>query len=587
MNLTIEQALRKGVAAHNEGNLEEAERLYRAILQSQPKHADANHNLGVLATTVAQHDAALPLFKTALETNPKIEKFWVSYIDALIKGKQFDLAKKVIKKAKKQGFPRKTINALRAQLPTTPQKIGPPNKTPSQKELNTLIEYYNNGRYDDAEKLAVSITKKFPKHPFGWKVLGAVLKQTGRLNESLAVSKKSVRLMPQDAETHSNMGITLQELARLDEAEACYRQAITLKPDYSDAHNNLGVTLQKLARLDEAEISYRQAITLKPESVQAHVNLGNTLLELSRLDEAEASYRRTIALNPEFPEVHNNLGILLLELNRLDEAEQSFRRVIELKPDYADVHNKLLKCLFLQDKESHFINELSYLITHGEVNSVIGSLVNRSALKYGIDNPNLFCKYPLNYVLHTNLNYDYNFQEIFIDKIISILNQKNISGKGQPLLINGHQTSGNLFEIDELLTDEIQNIIRLEIEKYRITFKDSTEGLIKKWPNNYRLYGWVVSMKNGGNLRPHIHDKGWLSGSIYINIPPKSNPESGSLVVSVGEEIDVIDFSENPKEVLDVVTGDLVLFPASLTHSTIPFESEEERIVLAFDVIPY
>jgi len=35
---------------------------------------------------------------------------------------------------------------------------------------------------------------------------------------------------------------------------------------------------------------------------------------------------------------------------------------------------------------------------------------------------------------------------------------------------------------------------------------------------------------------------------------------------------------------IDVVTGSLVLFPASLTHYTIPFESEEERLVLAFDV---
>ena len=48
MELTIEQALQKGVAAHNSGNLQEAERLYRAILQSQPKHPDASHNLGLI-----------------------------------------------------------------------------------------------------------------------------------------------------------------------------------------------------------------------------------------------------------------------------------------------------------------------------------------------------------------------------------------------------------------------------------------------------------------------------------------------------------------------------------------------------------
>ena len=85
MDLTIEQALQKGVAAHKEGKLKDAELLYRAILQSQPTHPDANHNLGILALSVNKVDAALQLFKTALEANPKIEKFWLSYINALIK----------------------------------------------------------------------------------------------------------------------------------------------------------------------------------------------------------------------------------------------------------------------------------------------------------------------------------------------------------------------------------------------------------------------------------------------------------------------------------------------------------------------
>ena len=84
MELTIEQALQQGVTAHKEGKLQDAERLYRAILQSQPKHPDANHNLGLIAISVDQIEAALLLFKTALEANAKIEQFWLSYIDALI-----------------------------------------------------------------------------------------------------------------------------------------------------------------------------------------------------------------------------------------------------------------------------------------------------------------------------------------------------------------------------------------------------------------------------------------------------------------------------------------------------------------------
>ena len=93
MELTIDEALQQGVAAHKEGKLEDAERLYRAILRAQPAHPDANHNLGVLAVSINKADAALPLFKTAVDTNPKIEQFWLSYIDALIKDNRLKNAK--------------------------------------------------------------------------------------------------------------------------------------------------------------------------------------------------------------------------------------------------------------------------------------------------------------------------------------------------------------------------------------------------------------------------------------------------------------------------------------------------------------
>ncbi|MDB9968655.1 tetratricopeptide repeat protein [Gammaproteobacteria bacterium] len=719
MELTVDQALQQGVAAHKEGKLEEAERLYRAILQSQPTHPDANHNLGVLAVSDNKADAALPLFKVALEANPKIEQFWLSYIDALIKGKQFDNARAVREQAKTQGVAGDKIDAIEAQITTTTTRVNEPKLvvqkksltlsekrkklaeqkkkkkgekqnlkgiSPSESEIKNLLEHYQNGRYDDAEKLAKSITQEFPEHQFSWTVLGAVLKQTGRVIDSLTVFRKSVKLAPQDAKAHNNLGVTLQELGRLDEAEASYTQAIALKPDFAEAHSNLGNTLKELVRLDEAEASYKQAIALKPDHTKAHSNLGNTLKELGRLDEAEASYAQAIVLKPDYAEAHYNLGITLQELGRLDEAEASYTQAIALKPDYAEAysnlgitlkelgrldgakasytraialkpdyaeahsnlgntlkelgrleeaeasyaqavalkpdyakahsnlgitlqelgrleeaeasyaqaialkpdyteaHNQLLMCLFMQDKKSVFFDELDCLINQDKASAIIGSLTCRSALKYGLEKPNLFCREPLKYVLHTDLNTQYDFEEIFVEKAKSILNENRILNRKQSLLVNGNQTSGNIFDIKNDDTNEIQNIIRIEVEKYRTKYKESEEGLIKKMPAEYSLHGWLISMKSGGNLKPHIHAEGWLSGTIYINVPPKSKAESGNLVVSLGEEGDATDTRINVEKIINVVTGSLVLFPASLTHYTIPFEAEEERIVLAFDV---
>ena len=158
-------------------------------------------------------------------------------------------------------------------------------KKPSQQQLISLLELYQTGKHPDAEKLSLSITQEFSEHPFAWKVLGAVLKQMGKINESLVASQKSVQLEPQDSEANNNLGITLKELDRLDEAEASYRKAIALKPDYAGAHNNLGATLHELGRLDEAEASYRKAIALKPDYAEAHLNLCELLEKMNRIDE--------------------------------------------------------------------------------------------------------------------------------------------------------------------------------------------------------------------------------------------------------------------------------------------------------------
>ncbi|CAN0316553.1 unnamed protein product, partial [Chrysoparadoxa australica] len=163
---------------------------------------------------VNKAEAALPLFKTALEANPKIEQFWLSYIDALIKEQQFENAKQVLEQAKKQDVDEEKLNALERQLTPTGQ-INEPNlkvNNPSQQQLSSLLECYQNGRFYDAEKLAVSITNEFPKHQFGWKVLGAVLRATGRKSKAVDANQTAVALSPQDAEAHSNLGITLQEL---------------------------------------------------------------------------------------------------------------------------------------------------------------------------------------------------------------------------------------------------------------------------------------------------------------------------------------------------------------------------------------
>ena len=112
MQLTVEQALQKAVAAQKRGNLNEAENIYRAILRREPNHPLANHNLGVIAVSLNLAGDALLLFKTALDANPTVEQFWVSYVDALVKAERPKDARQAIKKAKKNGLDAKKLGKL-------------------------------------------------------------------------------------------------------------------------------------------------------------------------------------------------------------------------------------------------------------------------------------------------------------------------------------------------------------------------------------------------------------------------------------------------------------------------------------------
>ena len=338
--LTIHEALQKGITAHKEGKLQDAERLYRSILNAQPEHPDANHNLGLLAMSANKASLALPFFKAAIKANPRDEQFWLSYISALIKERQSDVAKQVIEQAKKQGVRENRLTALVAKL-EKPETMGQHANNPPQQQLGALLAHYQNGRFGEAQALATSITEEFPRHPWSWKVLGLVFNQLGRFSESLSATETFLRLAPKDAEGHSNLGATLKELGRLEEAVASYKEAIALKSDLAGAHYNLGITLRELGRLSEAEASYIQAIALNPNISGVYSNLGITLQEQGRLHEAEESYRKAIALEPNKADAHYNLGSTLQEQGRLEAAITSYEQAIALKPDYSEAHENL------------------------------------------------------------------------------------------------------------------------------------------------------------------------------------------------------------------------------------------------------
>ena len=418
---------------------------------------------------------------------------------------------------------------------------------PSQQQLNDLIKYYQTKQYDNAEKLAVSITKEFPKHPFTWKVLAAALKQNGRIDESLVASQKSVELNPQDAEAYYNLGIVMQDLGKLDEAEAIYKKAITLKPDHK-AHNNLGIVMQDLGRLDEAEESYKKAIKQKPDFIQAIKNKWLLLFSQKRFEEA--------LLDADLCISKGSRELDLTTLYALGRIDEIYKRL--------EVRSKI-------DGENISIAAFASFIAE----------VEKKNTAYN------FCPNPLDFVHHANLSNHINDSNSYIDELIHELDSvKKIWQPSKKTTVGGFQTlTGlNLFKSPTGKVEQLKSIIINELDVYQKKYSNKSCSYIKKWPSQNYLNAWYVVLKKQGYQNPHIHPGGWLSGVIYLKVVPSLDKNEGAIEFSLNGEYYSNDNS--PKLIHQPKLGDIVFFPSSLHHRTIPFSTNADRIIVSFDLKP-
>ena len=126
------------------------------------------------------------------------------------------------------------------------------------------------------------------------------------------------------------------------------------------------------------------------------------------------------------------------------------------------------------------------------------------------------------------------------------------------------------------------------ISKYYDLYKNEDCEFIKSFPKQIEFSSsWFVKMQSGGHLTSHIHEDGWISGAIYLAIPKKTKTQDeGAIELSThGDDYPVIS-DDFPKKVIKPKEGDVIFFPSSVFHRTIPFESDEERICIAFDLKP-
>ena len=209
------ELLKAAIEAHQAGRLDEAEPLYRKILEIDPGQASANHLLGVIAHHTGRGAEAARLIARAIETDPANPSF------------HFDLG-----------------NVLKAL-----------------------------GRLDDAAGHHRDAIRLRPDMAEAHTNLGLVLDLQGRAENSAACHREAIRLRPDYAQAHDNLGCSLQEQGLLTDAVDRYRKAIRLEPEFVNAHYNLGTALHEMGLETEATNCFEAAAARDPGHVRALENL--------------------------------------------------------------------------------------------------------------------------------------------------------------------------------------------------------------------------------------------------------------------------------------------------------------------------
>ena len=376
MELTINQALQQGISAHREGKLQDAERIYRAILQVQPNHPDANHNLGVLAVTVGKPLEAIPLFKLALEANPQTEQFWLSYIDALIKTEKADVARRVLSDAYQAGIALEKLRAAEEQLgfelaaSSHEHLAGTHNpERPPRGELSAAIDLREAGKYGEAQEWLHKFIKHDPANAEALSLLSQLLlldKKEAEAEKMLtaaasidpelpSVYRNQARLLlsqsePTEALERAQMGCTRSpaELESLLVLAACLganqkdSEALSLietilkaKSTYAEAYATRALIRSRKkdapAAIKDAEV----AVSLKPHLTPIWQLLGSLYQQSGELSSAVEALRRAHNNEPTNAVLMLQLGKFLLQNNNSREAITIFERAKELAPGNA------------------------------------------------------------------------------------------------------------------------------------------------------------------------------------------------------------------------------------------------------------
>lgn len=281
--MSLDQALK----SHERGELPEAEREYRRLLNRDPGCHEALHGLGLVLHEYDRNEPAASLIKKAIEFCPDRADY------------HYHLGE-----------------VLRA----------------AGRHAEAIASYREAIRLDDTGA----------DYFFG---LGNALAEQGSSTESIEAYRRAASLAPRDVEIHNNLGNALADHGDIAAALGHLREAVVLQPGYPDAHHNLAVVLKESGRTEDALEHARRACELAPERVEPLVILGQLLDTLGDQSRAAGCYREAAARSAANPALLATIADGLRSAGDPRAAINVYRTVIDREPGVTGHRVSICHCL--------------------------------------------------------------------------------------------------------------------------------------------------------------------------------------------------------------------------------------------------
>lgn len=359
-------------------------------------------------------------------------------------------------------------------------------------------------------------------------------------------------------------------------------------PQDNSAKFELAKLFFTIKKIDKSKLIIDKLLLLKPKDVN-YLKFGAVINKfLEEYDLGIQKYKTIIKINPNDVFAYINIAELYNFKKNYDEIIYYSKMGLKIDDKNTIIINNLIVGLIYKKlfKEAYKYSKKLDKIKDSFQKSASTGIYLKEQLN---DNYKFkFINDPINYIAEYNFNNNKNNN--FLSDIVEFIEKKpNYTWEPREKSTRkGFQTKSNLFSKykNEIIIKTITKIIKLSLKKYFIEYKNSNDDFITKFPESIYLKGWSVILKSSGFQSSHNHPAGWISGVIYLKIPNKLKDDEGKIEFSYhGYDMPIINKNIS-KKMIDPKEGKIVLFPSTLFHRTIPFKSDNERISLAFDIIP-